>query len=88
MATQTAVFEGVNVQLWDVEFDIADTDFIVQHGISGPNFPILIPNDADSYTARVSTDGFGPNAVLLQKDAGTACSIFVLIIAQDADKIG
>ena len=88
MGLQTTIFRGLNVELIQVQMDVAETSYNVTHGLQYPYVPILIPSQAPCYSQAMYTDTWWHGYVNLRKTAGAAAGCLLLVIAWEARQFG
>ena len=90
MASQITYFDGVNVKAIGVQMDDGDTTFAVETGIDGLSLPFLQALEIGFYDGKWRIGPGTPGFQEVNKEAGlgTGGSALLIVIAQNADKIG
>lgn len=88
MGTPVNTFKGVDVEIWEVLLDVAETSFDLNHGIGGFYLAFVLPDDPGGYSQAVNSGGSAPYVQTIQKTAGATASALVILIALGARRIG
>lgn len=88
MPTVTRGYIGPNVEIIEVELDVAETDETISHGLGGQVLQAISPKDAGFYTQQVLVGAVSETGIQLLKTAGAIANCELILTSLNSRQNG
>ena len=88
MAIVSVGYSGPNVEIVEIELELAEVSYTYVHGLGGVAVPFLAPLDAGFFSQQVLLANISPGSITVTKTAGAIAKLWLMLVEINARQFG